>query len=143
MYRGKDSCAYYGKGRMMMVENTPISAGHRCRWKIVVVSLGVLVFAVVGAAWFMQFPALEQKPIPEQADFSSGRPHKGPRIVNDSLVEGERPPHQGHGPGVEEEDEPLILSWDFINGLFAAILVLEFIIFPILFWVWFGPIHKK
>lgn len=124
-----------------MEENTSILAGHRCRWKIVVVSVGVLILTAVGVAWFTQLPSVEQKPVPEQTDFSSDRHHKGPRIVDGSLAEGERPPHPGPGP--EDENEPLILSWDFINGLFAAILVLEFIIFPILFWVWFGPIHKK
>ena len=35
--------------------------------------------------------------------------------------------------------DPVFLRWDFINGLFLGILVLEFVIFPILFWMWFGP----
>ena len=48
-------------------------------------------------------------------------------------------------PPVELRDDPaasqdpVFLRWDFINGLFLGILVLEFVIFPILFWMWFGP----
>lgn len=122
-----------------MEEKTPTSAGLKCRWKIVVVSIGLLFLVLGGVAWVMQLPSVEQKPISEQADFSMDRPHRGPKIVDNPLNEGGRPRHLCP----EDKDEPLILSWDFINGLFAVILVLEFIVFPILFWVWFRPIHKK
>ena len=124
---------------MKMEEKTPISERCRCHWKIVVASIGMLVLAVVVVTGITQLPSLEQKPVSEQVNFSMDRPHKGPRIVDNPLTDGERPPH----PCPEDEKEPLILSWDFINGLFAVILVLEFIVFPILFWVWFRPIHKK
>jgi hypothetical protein len=43
--------------------------------------------------------------------------------------------HQGPPP---PRQESFFLSWDFINGLFAIILVVEFAVFPFLFWLWFG-----
>ena len=43
--------------------------------------------------------------------------------------------HQGPPP---LRQESFFLSWDFINGLFAIILVVEFVVFPFLFWLWFG-----
>ena len=43
--------------------------------------------------------------------------------------------HQGPPP---PRQESIFLSWDFINGLFAIILVVEFVVFPFLFWLWFG-----
>jgi len=46
-------------------------------------------------------------------------------------------PERHHGPP-EPRQEAFFLSWDFINGVFAVILLMEFIIFPILFWLWFG-----
>lgn len=43
--------------------------------------------------------------------------------------------HQGPPP---PKQESFFLSWDFINGLFAVILLMEFVVFPFLFWLWFG-----
>ena len=43
--------------------------------------------------------------------------------------------HQGPPP---PRQEAFFLSWDFINGLFALILLAEFVVFPLLFWLWFG-----
>ncbi len=54
-------------------------------------------------------------------------------------------PDRHHGPPPARQ-ESFFLSWDFINGLFAIILLAEFIVFPILFWLWFGQdkhIEKK
>ena len=30
------------------------------------------------------------------------------------------------------------LTWDLINGLFLVIIVVEFFVFPFLFWLWFS-----
>lgn len=49
-------------------------------------------------------------------------------------------PDRHYGPPPPQQ-ESFFLSWNFINGLFAIILVVEFIVFPILFWLWFG--HEK
>ena len=122
-----------------MDEKTPTSAGRRNCWKLVVVSIGMMVVVVVGAAGGMQFPVLEKAPVMEQVEPSLDGPHRGGRGADAPLIEGRRPDHLDP----DEEEEPLILSWEFINGLFVAILVLEFIVFPLLFWVWFGPKHKK
>lgn len=46
-------------------------------------------------------------------------------------------PNRLHMP-LEPKQESFFLSWDFINGLFAIILLVEFIVFPFLFWLWFG-----
>ncbi|MCR5756584.1 MAG: hypothetical protein K6F95_01580 [Selenomonas sp.] len=46
-------------------------------------------------------------------------------------------PERHHGLP-EPRQEAFFLSWDFINGLFVLILLMEFIIFPFLFWLWFG-----
>lgn len=43
----------------------------------------------------------------------------------------------------EEAPAPFFLEWDFINGLFLVILILEFLVFPVLFWLWFGPEKKE
>lgn len=35
-----------------------------------------------------------------------------------------------------------ILTWDLINGLFLVIIIVEFIVFPFLFWLWFSKPKK-
>lgn len=53
-----------------------------------------------------------------------------PRIVSGFVPDR----HLGPPPNQEEE----VLSWDLINGLFAVIIFLELVVFPLLFWLWFG-----
>jgi len=54
-----------------------------------------------------------------------------PQIVNGFVPER----HHGLPP---PKEEAFFLSWDFVNALFAIILLVEFIVFPFLFWLWFG-----
>ena len=56
----------------------------------------------------------------------------GPRIVGGFV------PERRFGPPVTNNEFRNFLSWDIINGLFALIFALEFLIFPVLFWLWFG-----
>ena len=55
----------------------------------------------------------------------------GPRIVGGFV------PKQ-HNPVEMRKSDTVFLSWNFINGLFALILVFEFLVVPILMWLWFG-----
>lgn len=54
-----------------------------------------------------------------------------PRVVGGFV------PHRRLGPPPQKQDEE-ILSWNLINGLFAVIIFLEMVVFPVLFWLWFG-----
>lgn len=54
-----------------------------------------------------------------------------PRVVGGFV------PHRHLGPPPQRPEEE-ILSWDLINGLFAVIIFLELVVFPLLFWLWFG-----
>ena len=54
-----------------------------------------------------------------------------PRVVGGFV------PNRRLGPPPQKPDEE-ILSWDLINGLFAVIIFLELVVFPLLFWLWFG-----
>ncbi|BAL83294.1 hypothetical protein SELR_15860 [Selenomonas ruminantium subsp. lactilytica TAM6421] len=72
----------------------------------------------------------EEKPnIVTAAD--NGSDTEGPRIVGGFV------PERHMGPP-QPKEAPLFLSWDFINGLFVVIILFEIIVFPLLFWLWFG-----
>lgn len=40
-------------------------------------------------------------------------------------------------PPSDDDSEPFFFSWEFINALFAIILIVEFVVFPVLFKMWF------
>ena len=61
----------------------------------------------------------------------SGSDAEGPRVVGGFVPER----HMGPPP---PQEAPLFMSWDFINGLFVIIILFEIIVFPLLFWLWFG-----
>ena len=60
-----------------------------------------------------------------------GIDNDGPRIVGGFVPER----HPGPPPAKEAS---FWLSWNFINGLFVIIILFEIIVFPLLFWLWFG-----
>ena len=111
-----------------------------------ILCVGLLLLAALGAIWLTQSSHIEQTGsrsgavVQRSVDRPSDRSgHDGPRVIGKSpVVDG-----RSVQAGLDTQEEPVFLSWDFINGLFAAILVLEFVVFPFLFWLWFGPIHKK
>lgn len=110
---------------------------RRCTRKesffILVVAFMFLMTAVV--VGISQFSVGRELMVSQHVTAASS--YDGPRIVG-GVVPGEtgRP---GEKLEEDKESDPIFLSWDFINGLFAAIIVLEFVIFPILFWIWFSP----
>ncbi|MBE6075205.1 MAG: hypothetical protein E7202_11960 [Selenomonas ruminantium] len=102
------------------------------------VSLALLVIATTFAIFVSQVPC-GGNVIPSQRGYAASEAD-GPRIIGGFVPEAPR----GAPPAELRDDpaapqEPVFLRWDFINGLFLGILVLEFVIFPILFWMWFGP----
>ena len=81
------------------------------------------------AGLFVEDTAGEKNPVVSMVTAAGVK--EQPQIVGGYIPER----HQGPPP---PRPESFFLSWDFINGLFAIILVVEFVIFPILFWLWFG-----
>ena len=62
---------------------------------------------------------------------NTGSDAEGPKIVGGFVPERHMGPPQA-------KEAPLFLSWNFINGLFVIIILFEIIVFPLLFWLWFG-----
>ena len=119
------------------------SVNHKTHGKWLALSVGLLILSVIGAIWLTQSPLVKQKfGAGEERLVSAdnrGDYHTSPRILSNPVADGIQPLR----PCSDEPEESVLLSWDFINGLFVVILVLEFVVFPVLFWIWFGPIHKK
>lgn len=61
----------------------------------------------------------------------NGSDADGPKIVGGFVPER----HSGPPP---MQESPAFLSWNFINALFVIIILCEIIVFPLLFWLWFG-----
>ena len=72
---------------------------------------------------------IEAPPVVTAAN--NGTAGDGPRIIGGFVPER----HYGIPP---ERDSSVFLSWDFINALFAIIIVFELVVFPLLFWLWFS-----
>ena len=70
-------------------------------------------------------------PSPPPMVMAADNGEDGPRIVGGFVPE-------RHNPPEIHKNETVFLSWEFINSLFALILVFEFIVMPILMWLWFG-----
>lgn len=126
-----------------MEGKTTTSVSHKTHGKWLALSIGLLILSVIGAIWLTQSPLVKQKfGAGEERLVSAdnrGAYHNSPRILNNPVGDGIQPLR----PCSDEPEESVLLSWDFINGLFVVILVLGFVVFPVLFWIWFGPIHKK
>ncbi|WP_303840152.1 hypothetical protein [Selenomonas ruminantium] len=78
----------------------------------------------------------------DEADYNELPPPPAVAVAADSDGEGPRivggfVPKQ-HNPVEMRKSDTVFLSWNFINGLFALILVFEFLVVPILMWLWFG-----
>ena len=73
----------------------------------------------------------ELPPPPPAVAVAADSDGEGPRIVGGFVPE-------RHNPPEIHKNETVFLSWEFINSLFALILVFEFIVMPILMWLWFG-----
>jgi len=71
------------------------------------------------------------RPAPVVTAADSGSNADGPKIVGGFVPER----HLGPPP---IQESPVFLSWNFINGLFVIIILCEIIVFPLLFWLWFG-----
>ena len=102
------------------------------------ISMALLVIATTLAIFVSQVPC-GGNVIPSSRGYAA-TDADGPRVVGGFVPEtprGAPPAELRDDPAASQE--PVFLRWDFINGLFLGILVLEFVIFPILFWMWFGP----
>ena len=90
--------------------------------------LFLTVSCLIWTMWAQDSSYQEEQPVAVVAAADSG---SGPRVVGGFV------PEKFHGPPAVRWEGNL-LSWEFINGLFALIFALEFLIFPVLFWLWFG-----
>ncbi len=99
-----------------------------------ILTVAFLFIAAIAAVCVSQFPVGRELMVSQHA--TAAAPYDGPRIVGGFVPGATTVPAEKSGDG--KGNEPIFLSWEFINGLFAVIIVLEFVIFPILFWLWFG-----
>ncbi|SFT73329.1 hypothetical protein SAMN02910356_01857 [Selenomonas sp. GACV-9] len=102
-------------------------------------SLVLLLIATTVAIFVSQVPC-GGNGVPMQRSYAAADAD-GPRVIGGFMPESLKgpPPSASEPADASSSQEPVFLSWNFINGLFLGILVLEFVIFPILFWMWFGP----
>lgn len=107
----------------------------RSRWEKSLTLLAMLVLLLVSVCLFciIYEPAGEylDDPPPVVTASNYGSSEDGPKIVGGFV------PERRMGPPPDRE-APLFLSWDFINALFAIIIAFEVVVFPLLFWLWFG-----
>lgn len=101
-----------------------------------ILTVAFLFIAAIAAVCVSQFPVGRELMVSQHA--TAATPYEGPRVVGGFVPGATAVPEEKPGDG-DKGNEPIFLSWEFINGLFAIIIVLEFVIFPILFWLWFGP----
>lgn len=84
-------------------------------------------------------PTSEQRvePGPNPPPLGEGHERLGtippPELVSGGPDPSLHPPR----PPREDDSEPFFFSWEFINALFAIILIVEFVVFPVLFKMWF------
>lgn len=105
------------------------AAGFVLRGIAVLLAAAVFVFQVPSCSSLITIPRVS----------ASGR-DDGPCIIGGFVPENPYGiPEPQDNREFQDPEEPFFLSWNFINGLFLGILVLEFFIFPFLFWMWFGP----
>lgn len=95
-----------------------------------------MVFCIMLAA--VLWEGGSSAPLPESVPATAAGQNDSPRIIGGMVPSLPRRP----GPP-KDPPAPFFLEWDFINGLFLVVLVLEFLIFPVLFWLWFGPEKKE
>lgn len=100
-----------------------------------ILTVAFLFLVTVTAVGVSQFPVGRELMVSQHVTAAAS--YDGPRIVG-GVVPGETVRAEEKS-GEDKGNDPIFLSWDFINGLFAIIIVLEFVIFPILFWMWFSP----
>ena len=100
-----------------------------------ILTVAFLFIAAIAAVCVSQFPVGRELMVSQHVTAAAS--YDGPRIVG-GVVPGETVRAEEKS-GEDKGNDPIFLSWDFINGLFAIIIVLEFVIFPILFWMWFSP----
>lgn len=98
--------------------------------KLTLMALFVLFLTVSCLVWTMWAQDSSYQ-VEEPAVVVAADNGNGPKVVGGFV------PKRFQGPPAVKW-EGSILSWDFINGLFALIFALEFLIFPVLFWLWFG-----
>ncbi|MCR5438069.1 MAG: hypothetical protein K6F01_01220 [Selenomonas sp.] len=110
---------------------------QRCTRKesFFILSVAFLFLVAVAAVGVSQFPVGRELMVSQHVTAAAS--YDGPRIVG-GVVPGETVRAEEKS-GEDKGNDPIFLSWEFINGLFAIIIVLEFVIFPILFWMWFSP----
>lgn len=110
---------------------------QRCTRKesFFILAVAFLFLVAVAAVGVSQFSVGKDLMVAQHATAATS--YDGPRIVG-GVVPGETVRAEEKS-GEDKGNDPIFLSWDFINGLFAIIIVLEFVIFPILFWMWFSP----
>lgn len=106
--------------------------GSRGEKSLAVVAVLVLLLVAVCLMGIICEPShgTELPPAVVTASSAAGN-EDGPRIVGGFVPErrlGGPPPN----------DSSVVLSWNFINALFALIIALEILVFPLLFWLWFG-----
>lgn len=99
------------------------------RW-LILGSMLILLMLTLTTAGVTQISAVrEREAVPQtividdknSSDYGSGLPRKRPQET--MLID-------------------KILTWDLINGLFFVIIIVEFIVFPFLFWLWFSKSKK-
>ena len=96
-------------------------------------AVAVLAMVLLCMANLFSDVGKDDEPIPQPPPIATAADNteEGPRIVGGFV-----PEH--HGPPALQWSETVFLSWEFINGLFALILLFEFIVVPFLMWLWFG-----
>ena len=95
---------------------------------LLIVAVLSLTLTCLAGIFVEEVPDKDSAPVPVA---TAAGTKEEPQIVSGFV------PNRLHMPP-EPRQEAFFLSWDFINGLFAIILLVEFIVFPILFWLWFG-----
>lgn len=110
---------------------------QRCTRKesFFILAVAFLFLVAVAAVGVSQFSVGKDLMVAQHATAATS--YDGPRILG-GVVPAETMQAK-ETAGEDKGNDPIFLSWDFINGLFAIIIVLEFVIFPILFWMWFSP----
>lgn len=108
-----------------------MSNGEKYLTLLVILVLLLVSFCLIGIVCESDGDyALEPRPVMTAANGGSSDT-EGPRIVGGFVPER----YDGEEP---RRDGLMFLSWNFINALFAIIIVFELVVFPLLFWLWFG-----
>ena len=107
------------------------------RW-LAVVAVIILMLTTISIAAITQISAVRQRmAMVETVVIDTEINELGNSFRAAGAIEPPPPP-----PPAKHKFNPVIeflLDWDFINALFIVIMVVEFVVFPGLFWLWFGP----